>query len=67
MIPVGKKLYLEYFAPADMAAAVNTKALPYYSTMDKLGGNHDLGVSLRSQSNPLPIALRPDLIRILTV
>ena len=67
LIPVGKKLYLEYFAPADMAAAVNTKALPYYSTMDTLGGNHDLGVSVRSQSNPLPIALRPDVIRILTV
>jgi hypothetical protein len=62
LLPVGRKLYTEYFAPADIASAVNTTALPYYSTMDKLGGEHDMGYTIRSQSNPLPIALRPDLI-----
>ena len=67
LLPIGKKLYTEYFAPADISAAVNTKALPYYSTMDKLGGEHDMGYTIRSQSNPLPIALRPDLIVTLTV
>lgn len=67
LLPIGRKLYTEYFAPADMASAVNTTALPYYSTMDKLGGEHDLGYTIRSQSNPLPIALRPDLIVPLSV
>lgn len=67
LLPIGRKLYTEYFAPADISAAVNTKALPYYTTMDKLGGEHDMGYTIRSQSNPLPIALRPDLIVSLTV
>lgn len=67
LLPIGRKLYTEYFAPADIASAVNTTALPYYSTMDKLGGEHDMGYTIRSQSNPLPIALRPDLIVTLTV
>lgn len=67
LLPIGRKLYTEYFAPADISSAVNTKALPYYTTMDKLGGEHDMGYTLRSQSNPLPIALRPDLIVSLTV
>ncbi|WII93185.1 major capsid protein [Kingella negevensis] len=66
LLPVGRKLYTEYFAPADISAAVNTKALPYYTTLDKFGGEHDMGYTIRSQSNPLPIALRPDLIVTLT-
>lgn len=67
LLPIGRKLYTEYFAPADIASAVNTTALPYYSTMDKLGGAHEIGYTIRSQSNPLPIALRPDLIVSLSV
>lgn len=67
LLPIGRKLYTEYFAPADIGSAVNTKALPYYTTLDTLGGAHDMGYTLRSQSNPLPIALRPDLIVSLTV
>lgn len=65
LLPVGNKLYAEYFAPGDMNETVNTKALPYYATREKL--RHDLGWSLRAQSNPLPLVLRPELVATLTV
>ncbi len=58
LAPVGtKKTLKEYFAPADMNATVNTKALPYYASREKL--LHDKGWSLHAQSNVLPVALRP--------
>lgn len=58
LAPVGtKKTLKEYFAPADMNATVNTKALPYYASREKL--LHDKGWSLHAQSNTLPINLRP--------
>lgn len=60
LLPVGRKLYTEAFAPADMNATVNTRALPYYASREKL--DHDKGWSLHMQSNPLPIALRPELV-----
>lgn len=40
-----------------MNATVNTKALPYYASREKL--SHDKGWSLHAQTNPLPVALRP--------
>lgn len=64
LLPVGRKLYTEAFAPADMNATVNTPALPYYASREKL--KHDKGWSLHMQSNPLPIALRPELVVTLT-
>ncbi|MCS4534244.1 major capsid protein [Neisseria montereyensis] len=64
LMPVGRKLYTEAFAPADMNATVNTRALPYYASREKL--THDKGWSLHMQSNPLPIALRPELVATLT-
>lgn len=58
LVPGGtKKTLKEYFAPADMNATVNTKALPYYASREKL--LHDKGWSLHAQTNPLPVALRP--------
>ena len=65
LLPVGRNLYKEYFAPADMASTVNTRALPYYASREKL--QHDKGWSLHMQSNPLPIALRPELLATLTM
>ncbi|RPD86216.1 major capsid protein [Neisseria weixii] len=64
LLPVGRKLYTEVFAPADMNAAVNTRALPYYASREKL--QHDKGWSLHMQSNPLPVALRPELVMTLS-
>ena len=60
LLPLGSKLYVEYFAPADMNETVNTKALPVYASREKLP--HGKGWSLHVQSNPLPLVLRPDLL-----
>lgn len=64
LLPVGNKLYTEYFAPADMNETVNTRALPVYASREKLP--HGKGWSLHIQSNPLPLILRPDLLATLT-
>ena len=73
-IPAGQAIILpkgtgttfrEFFAPADMNATVNTKALPYYASREKLP--HDKGWSLHAQSNPLPLVLRPELVATLTM
>ena len=61
ILPAGtKSTFKEFFAPADMSATVNTKALPYYASREKLA--HDKGWSLEAQSNPLPLLLRPELV-----
>lgn len=60
LMPVGANIYFEYFAPADMNETVNTVALPYYASREKL--QHDKGWSLHAQSNPLPLVLRPELL-----
>ena len=60
IIPKGtRQMFSEYFAPADMNATVNTKALAYYASREKL--QHDKGWSLEAQSNPLPMNKRPEL------
>ncbi len=40
-----------------MNGTVNTIAIPYYASREKL--QHDKGWSLHAQSNVLPVALRP--------
>ncbi len=55
-----RNTFREYFAPADTAAAVNTKALAYYASREKMP--HDKGWDLEAQSNPLPIVQRPNLV-----
>lgn len=61
ILPAGtKNVFKEYFAPADTGAAVNSKAMAYYASREKLG--HDKGWSLEAQSNPLPLMLRPELV-----
>lgn len=57
--------FREFFAPADMNATVNTKAVEYYASRHAMP--HDLGWSLRAQSNPLPLVLRPELVATLTM
>ena len=56
---------MEFFAPADMNQTVNTIALPYYASREKL--THDKGWSLHMQSNPLPLVMRPELVCTLAV
>lgn len=52
--------FREYFAPANLNGAVNTKALPYYASRVELP--HGIGWDLYAQSNPLPLLLRPELV-----
>lgn len=60
LLPLSPRLYMEFFAPADMNQTVNTIALPYYASREKL--THDKGWSLHMQSNPLPLVMRPELV-----
>ena len=61
ILPLGtRNTFAEYFAPADMSGTVNTKALPYYASREKL--KHDKGWDLEAQSNPLPLVMRPNLV-----
>lgn len=55
-----RNTFREFFAPADMNATVNSKALAYYASREKL--QHDKGWDLHAQSNPLPLVLRPELM-----
>ena len=63
--PVGTmQTFVEYFAPADFAETVNTIGKRYYAKQEprKFGR----GVDLHSQSNVLPICLRPGVLINLT-
>ncbi len=64
IIPKGtRKVFFEYFAPANKSQTVNTKALPYYASRERM--KHDKGWDLEAQSNPLPLVTRPDLVQTL--
>lgn len=65
LLPIGRGLYEEYFAPANMSETVNTIALPYYASREKM--KHNEGWDLKMQSNPLPLCLRPELLATLTL
>lgn len=65
LLPIGHGLYKEYFAPANMNETVNTTALPYYASRERM--RHGEGWDLKMQSNPLPLCLRPELLATLTV
>lgn len=59
------QLFREYFAPADMNATVNTRALPYYAVREKLP--MDKGWKIHAQTNALPLTLRPQVVAKLKV
>lgn len=62
ILPTGtRQSFREYYAPADMNATVNTRALDYYAMRERL--DFDKGWQLHAQSNPLPLVLRPDLVQ----
>lgn len=65
LLPIGRGLYKEYFAPANMNETVNTAALPYYAVRESKGYNE--GWKIKMQSNPLPLCLRPELLATLTL
>lgn len=59
--PVGvPDLFITRFAPANMMSFVNTKGLPLYVSQKRL--DHDRGVEVVTESNPMSICLRPEAV-----
>ena len=57
MIPEGTGIFRTWFAPADFVETVNTIGLPRYAKQRVM--DFDKGVQIHTQSNPLPICLKP--------
>ena len=57
VIPEGTGIFRTWFAPADFIETVNTIGLPRYAKQKIM--DFDKGVQLHTQSNPLPICLKP--------
>jgi len=59
--PVGTaNTFRTYFAPADFNETANTIGLPLYAKQEPR--KFDRGTDLHTQSNPLPICLRPEVL-----
>lgn len=66
--PVGggaASLYSTYFAPAQFIEAVNTPGLPVYAKQKV--EDFETGVRIYTESNPLPICRRPEVLVQLTI
>jgi len=57
VIPEGTGIFRTWFAPADFVETVNTIGLPRYAKQRVM--DFDKGVQIHTQSNPLPICLKP--------
>ena len=59
--PLGTtQTFVTYFAPADFNEAVNTLGLPLYAK--QTARKFDRGIEIHTQSNPLPLCLRPSVL-----
>lgn len=59
--PMGTmETFYTYYAPGDFEETVNTIGLPYYAKQETVEFNR--GRKLLTQSNPLPICLRPEIL-----
>lgn len=58
--PMGTNLFETFYAPGDFLDTVNTIGVPFYArqVVDELGR----GVKVHTQSNPLPLCLKPNVI-----
>jgi len=60
-IPMGvPELFNTYYSPADMMDTVNTDGLPYYASIELM--DHNKGLDVLTQSNPLHLCNRPNSI-----
>ena len=60
-LPLGTRNVFEtVFAPADYVEAVNTVGVPYYAKQEL--ADMGRGVNVQTQSHPLPIVKRPELV-----
>lgn len=53
-------LFNTYYSPADMMSTVNTEGLPYYASIEMM--DHEKGVDVLTQSNPLHLCNRPNAV-----
>jgi hypothetical protein len=61
LIPQGvPDLFTTFYAPAPYMDTVNTPGLPYYASQEIM--DHNTGVEVQVQSNPLHICTRPDAV-----
>lgn len=59
--PLGTtQTFVTYFAPADFNETVNTLGLPLYAK--QTARKFDRGIEIHTQSNPLPLCLRPSVL-----
>lgn len=66
VFPMGTlESFVTYFAPADFNETVNTLGRPLYAKQEPR--RFDRGTDLHTQSNPLPMCLRPGVLVKLTV
>lgn len=60
-VPIGtRNSFFTAYAPADFNEAANTLGKPYYAKMAPR--KHNRGLDLHSQSNPLPMCVRPSIL-----
>ena len=60
-VPVGtQNIFQEYYAPANFMETVNTVGKPIYAKQELM--KFDIGVELHTQSNPLIICTRPQVL-----
>jgi hypothetical protein len=64
VFPEGTDIFQTYFAPADFAETVNTPGLPLYAKIAP--GELNRFAKIHTQSNPLPLCLRPRAVVKLT-
>lgn len=65
LVPEGiPGLFTTYYAPANYMDTVNQPGVPYYASVERM--DHNIGVEVQVQSNPLNICVRPDAIVKLT-
>ena len=65
LYPTGADIFKTWFAPADFVETVNTIGLPRYAKQKVM--DFEKGVIIHTQSNPLPINLRPRAVIKLTM
>lgn len=63
-VPLGSDIFATYFAPADFIETVNTPGLEVYAKQERM--DFDRGIKIHTQSNPLPMCNRPQLLVKLT-
>lgn len=59
--PIGtRSTFGTFFAPADFLETANTLGKPYYAKQEPMEFNR--GIKIHTQSNPLPLCMRPDVL-----